>query len=78
VAEAVETGAQQNVPLREPVPVYLVYMTATANEAGEIVYADDVYRRDAGVIAALDAPDIALARRGAAAPVRCAAEPSMP
>lgn len=78
VEAAIDTGEQQIVALAAPMPVYLLYVTAEANEAGETVYSDDVYRRDAAVVAALDAPDVALARQAAAAPVRCPAEPSMP
>lgn len=74
----IESGVQQSVTLSEPLPVYLIYITASANEAGEIAYAEDFYRRDAAVVAALDAPDVALARQPAAAPQTCAADPAMP
>jgi murein L,D-transpeptidase YcbB/YkuD len=75
---AIDTGAQQTVALGAPLPVYLLYITASPNEAGEIAYADDVYGRDAAVVAALDGPDAALGRQAATAPVRCPVAPSMP
>jgi murein L,D-transpeptidase YcbB/YkuD len=78
VNAAIETGALQTVTLGEAMPVYLLYITATVNADGEIAYAEDIYRRDRAVVAALDGPDVALARRAAAAPARCLAEPSMP
>lgn len=75
IEAAIESGVQQSVALRDPLPVYLIYLTVTANEASEIVYADDIYRRDAGVVVALDSPDVALARQAAAARETCAAAP---
>lgn len=74
LAAAIDMGEQQLVALNEPMPVYLIYITVTTSEAGEIAYADDIYRRDARVITALDAPDAALARRPAAPPPPCATE----
>lgn len=78
IESAIAQDASEEVALAAPMPVYLVYITASANEAGEIAYADDVYRRDGAIVAALDGPDVALARQAAAAPVRCPTEPSMP
>lgn len=78
VNDAIESGAQQSVALAAPMPIYLIYITVTADEAGQIAYADDIYRRDAAVAAALDGPDVALARQAAAAPLRCPVEPSIP
>lgn len=78
VNTAIEAGDQQVVALGEPLPVYLLYITASVNDDGEIAYARDVYRRDRAIVAALDGPDVALARRAAAAPARCPAEPSIP
>lgn len=78
IRAAIENGEQQQVALDTAVPVVLLYITATVNEAGDVAYADDVYRRDGPVLAALDGPDVALARQAAAAPLRCPADPSMP
>ncbi|WP_375286174.1 L,D-transpeptidase family protein [Sphingomonas sp.] len=39
------TAPEQHVPLPEPVPVYLMYFTASPDEDG-VTYAADTYRRD--------------------------------
>ncbi len=70
--DAIATGEQQAIVLTEPLPVYLIYMTATADSDGAVVYVDDIYRRDTAVIAALDGPDAALVRRPAARAATCA------
>lgn len=75
---AIDTAEQRTVALARPLPVFLIYMTAAPGEDGAIAYASDIYARDAGVVAALDAPDVALARQAVAAPSRCAAEPAIP
>jgi L,D-transpeptidase YcbB len=43
---------QANFP--KPLPVYIVYFSSAAATDGRIVNYDDVYKRDAGVLAALD------------------------
>jgi len=43
---------EQHVLLPSPVPVYVTYLTAQANN-GQLTFVDDVYRRDAGELAAL-------------------------
>jgi murein L,D-transpeptidase YcbB/YkuD len=47
-------GAEQPVPLAQPVPVYITYLTAMP-EAGAIAYYQDVYGRDAAQLATLSA-----------------------
>lgn len=46
LTEALATGQRQVVVLKEPVPVYLVYMTAWAEEDNEIYFTEDIYGRD--------------------------------
>jgi murein L,D-transpeptidase YcbB/YkuD len=70
--DAIATGEQQAVALAEPLAVYLIYMTAAADADGRVAYADDIYHRDAPVIAALDGPDAALVRRQVANAATCA------
>lgn len=70
--DAIATGETQTIALSDPLPVVLVYLTAALNADGDIVYADDIYRRDAAVIAALDGPDAALVRRTATPAAICA------
>ena len=44
-------GVEQPVPLAQPVPVYITYLTAVP-DGGSIAYFDDVYGRDAAKLAA--------------------------
>jgi murein L,D-transpeptidase YcbB/YkuD len=53
----IEAGGTRAVRLA-PLPIYVLYMTAAASD-GAVNYADDVYERDARVVAAIDAPDTA-------------------
>ena len=55
VQAEVETGQTRSLPLAAPLPVYALYITASVAD-GAVVYAEDVYGRDAAVIGALDAP----------------------
>ena len=45
-------GTEQRVPLKEPVPVYITYLTALPDGPSSIAYYDDVYGRDAARLAA--------------------------
>lgn len=60
----VDTGRTQSLRLEPALPVFALYITASSVD-GVIVYAEDIYRRDAGLIAALDAPPL---RASVAAP----------
>ena len=44
--EVLAAKKRQVVVLKEPVPVYLVYMTAWAGENGEVHFREDIYGRD--------------------------------
>lgn len=44
-------GTEQRVPLQNPIPVYITYLTAIP-DGSSIAYADDVYGRDAARLAA--------------------------
>ena len=50
---AVGSDTETRVDLAQPVPVRVVYLTAISNPCGEVSYLDDVYDRDAAVLAAL-------------------------
>ena len=43
-------AVEQVVPLAQPVPVYITYLTA-APEEGRIVFRDDLYNRDGAQMA---------------------------
>jgi L,D-transpeptidase YcbB len=53
--KTLETNRETEVDFITPLPVYLVYMTATAT-TGAVTYAPDVYGKDAELVAALDNP----------------------
>lgn len=42
----IDVGDTENLPLASPVPVYLVYLTAWVDEAGNLQFRDDVYGRN--------------------------------
>lgn len=78
IEAAIASGVQQTIALSEPLPVYLIYITVTTNEAGEIVYADDFYRRDRNVVTALDSPNVELTRHAGPLSETCAADLTTP
>lgn len=51
----VDTGQTSSLPLAAPLPVYALYITAFSAD-GAVLYDQDIYGRDAALIAALDAP----------------------
>lgn len=72
---AIAEGGTQTIDLAGPVPFYALYITASAWD-GVVRYGEDIYQRDAAVIAALDAPPEqapAAAIAAAVAPERCPA-----
>lgn len=53
--EAIASGRTQTVPVKRPVPVLLLYFTATAR-GDELQFRPDLYHRDAPILRALAAP----------------------
>jgi murein L,D-transpeptidase YcbB/YkuD len=53
---AIATGETLTIPLARSVPVFVLYWTAGVDAMGTPHFYADVYGRDAGVLAALDAP----------------------
>ena len=51
---AVDSLKQQRVSLSEPVPVLLLYWTVNVDAAGTVYFKEDIYERDAKVLAGLD------------------------
>jgi murein L,D-transpeptidase YcbB/YkuD len=43
---AMHAGVEKYVTLKDPVPVYIGYMTAFVDNAGRVNFRDDVYKRD--------------------------------
>jgi len=54
IVAAVDTVKQQRVALPEPVPVLLLYWTVNVGADGTVYFRDDIYQRDAKVLAGLD------------------------
>ena len=52
--EIVASKKTRWVHLKEPLPVILAYWTAEAGKHGEVMFREDVYRRDGAVLSALD------------------------
>ncbi len=56
IADALAKKAEKIVMLKHPVSVHLLYLTAWADEAGDVVFHDDVYSRDPQLLSALGKP----------------------
>ncbi len=52
---AIDSGATRTIRLARPVPVFVLYWTAATDPRGAVHFHSDVYGRDAGVLAKLDA-----------------------
>jgi len=59
IDQAIASGETQRVPLKQAIPVYVLYWTAFADPDGMVEFRDDIYGRDqrlAAALAALAAP----------------------
>lgn len=54
IERAMASGKNTPVTLARPVPVHLVYLTAWVDAEGVVQFRDDLYNRDARLVAALD------------------------
>lgn len=54
IQRAIKGGKNQAVQLEKPVPVHLVYLTAWVDPNGQVQFRDDLYNRDARLVATLD------------------------
>jgi murein L,D-transpeptidase YcbB/YkuD len=50
---AIETGYDQQIPLRQRIPVYITYFTLKVNDDGSVSTYGDLYGHDARMAAAL-------------------------
>ncbi|MEE9343483.1 MAG: L,D-transpeptidase family protein [Gammaproteobacteria bacterium] len=57
IRQLVSTGKRQRIRLSKPVSVHLLYLTAWANQDGKIQFRNDVYRKDALMMAQMPASD---------------------
>ncbi len=51
--EAVDGGKRQVIHLPDPLPLYLLYLTAWADDNGEVHFRNDIYKRDQKLLEAL-------------------------
>jgi murein L,D-transpeptidase YcbB/YkuD len=56
IVAAMEQGRTRTVTLPRPIPVFLFYTTAISGPDGTVRFAEDIYRRDARLLRALEAP----------------------
>jgi murein L,D-transpeptidase YcbB/YkuD len=54
--EEIALGDTRTVRLPKPLPILILYWTASVDQEGHARFLPDIYRRDARVLAALDAP----------------------
>jgi murein L,D-transpeptidase YcbB/YkuD len=46
ISEKIENGVQEAIPLREPMPVHILYWTAWVDDQGTVQFRKDIYGRD--------------------------------
>jgi murein L,D-transpeptidase YcbB/YkuD len=54
IEAVIRTGRTRTIPLRAPLPVLILYWTASTDLHGELHYYRDVYERDARLLQELD------------------------
>jgi murein L,D-transpeptidase YcbB/YkuD len=59
IEAAIAAGETVTVPLRRPMPVYLLYATAWVDPDGSLQFREDIYGRDAALLEALVLPPAA-------------------
>jgi L,D-transpeptidase YcbB len=81
-------SGERDIHLNTPIPVHLTYQTAFVDDAGQLAIREDVYGRDARLLATLkgderrmaDAPverrESSIRRQASSAPVRSAPQAS--
>jgi len=53
--QIIASGKTTTVILKQPLPIYLMYLTANVKD-GKVLFKPDLYDRDASIVAALNAP----------------------
>jgi murein L,D-transpeptidase YcbB/YkuD len=49
IIEAMNSGNEQIVKIKDPVPVFITYYTAWVDDGGQLNFRDDIYGRDAQI-----------------------------
>ena len=62
IRHMIASGAETDIKFTTPIPVHITYQTAFVDDAGKLQFRDDVYGRDATLIAALKSSERAPAR----------------
>ena len=50
ISDAMNSGNEQYVKLKDPVPVFITYYTAWVDEAGKLNFRDDIYGHDKDIV----------------------------
>ncbi|MFW6412775.1 MAG: L,D-transpeptidase family protein [Oceanicaulis sp.] len=66
IQEAVDSEETEQLPLEEPLPVYLLYFTVEPGDDGQAVFWEDIYERDAPLISAMNANPVSMNASGGA------------
>ena len=53
IQKAIDQGEKRTIVFKNPIPVYILYLTAWADEKGTVYFGKDVYNRDRQLIDAL-------------------------
>ena len=53
ILERIDSGVRETIPLRNPVPVHILYWTAWVDDRGTIQFREDIYGRDIPLATAL-------------------------
>ena len=62
IRHMIASGAETDIKFTTPIPVHITYQTAFVDDAGKLQFREDVYGRDATLIAALKSSERAPAR----------------
>ena len=62
IAEAMDSGVEKYVKLKDPVPVFVTYYTAWVDDAGQLNFREDIYDHDKTLISRMFSGNTLLAR----------------
>ena len=62
IAEAMDSGTEKYVKLKDPVPVFITYYTAWVDDAGQLNFREDIYDHDKTLVSRMFSGNTLLAR----------------
>src|SRR5262249_36583625 len=62
IRHMIASGSETDIKFSTPIPVHITYQTAFVDDAGKLQFREDIYGRDATLIAALKSSERAPAR----------------